>query len=464
MNGPAVVVGAGVTGLSAGLELAAGGTPVTVLEAAPQVGGKVRTEAVGDVAVEAGVEAFLLRGGEVTDLLARLGLADALVHPAPLGAAVSRRARLRPLPARTLFGIPADWRALAASRAISARGVARAAVEPLLPGRPPAGDVAVGAYVAARMGAEVAQGLVDPLLGGVYAGRAEELSLQATMPGLAPAAGRYRSLTRAVRSVLPPPAPAAAGPVFGGLRSGMQALPDALAAAIRAAGGTVRCGCTVQELQRTPEGWRLRCGPTEWVDAGAVVLALPAAPAGRLLAAESPAAAAELAAIEYASVALVALVYAGRPSLPPYSGYLVPATERRAVKAVTVMTAKWPSLAAAAPGLTVLRCSFGRHGDVAALQRDDADLRDAAQAEVAALLGMPGTPVASRVTRWGGALPQYAVGHRDRVARARAAVAQLPGLALAGAAYDGVGVPACLASGRRAAEAVQAMPARRMEG
>lgn len=460
VNGRVIVVGAGVAGLSAGYELANAGVPVTVLEAAPDVGGKLRTEPVADVAVESGAESLLLRGGEVTALLGRLGLADQLVHPAAVGAALSRRGRLRPLPPRTFFGIPTDLRALAGSRALSAAAVARAALEPFLPGGPPAGDVAVGGYVAARLGRGVAAGLVDPLLGGVYAGRADLLSLQATMPALAAALAGRRSLVRAAAALLPPRAPAAAPgdaprptPVFGALRDGMSVLPQALARAIADLGGEVRTGAPARELAQLPDGgWRVGGQAGAALDAAGVVLALPAAPAARLLREVAPAAAAELTAIEYAGVALVTLAFDGGPPLPPLSGYLVPAGERRPVKAVTAMTVKWPSLAARAGGLTVLRCSFGRYGEAATLQRDDVALVADARAELAARFGLGGAPVATRVTRWGGALPQYAVGHLDRVARVRAAVPA--GLALAGAAYDGVGVPACLASGRRAAAAV----------
>jgi len=298
--------------------------------------------------------------------------------------------------------------------------------------------------------------LVDPLLGGVYAGRSEELSLEATMPGLAAAAGRHRSLAEAVRTLLPPPQAGngtARAPVFTTLAGGLGTLPPAVAAA---AGAAVRTRSMVRELIRIPNGWRLVIGPAsqpEIVQADAVILAVPATPASRLLA--GTAAAAQLGEISYASMAIVTLAYPRPAFAAPLtgSGYLVPAVDGRAVKAVTFSTVKWPHLLSAQrdAGLHIVRCSVGRIGEDAVLQRDDAALAALAAREFAAATGVSGPPAEARVTRWGGALPQYTVGHTGRVARIRAAVAAQPGLAVCGAAYDGLGIPACIATARAAA-------------
>ncbi|MBX6768438.1 MAG: FAD-dependent oxidoreductase, partial [Actinomadura rubrobrunea] len=236
-------------------------------------------------------------------------------------------------------------------------------------------------------------------------------------------------------------------------------LPHLVADAITAEGGTIRTDAMVRELRRTSTGWRLTVGPArapEYLEADAVVVAVPAAPAARLLADEVPAASRELARIDYASMAIVTLVYpvSAFPRLPCVSGYLVPAVENRDVKAVTFSSIKWPHLRQGAPDLIAVRCSLGRYGEEHTLQRDDEDLRAAAVTELAATCGLTELPVASRVTRWGGGLPQYNVGHADVVARIRAAVAGQPGLAVAGAAYDGLGVPACIATARAAATRV----------
>jgi oxygen-dependent protoporphyrinogen oxidase len=227
----------------------------------------------------------------------------------------------------------------------------------------------------------------------------------------------------------------------------------------RLSGAHVRTGATVRELRRTATGWQLVVGPTrstELVDADAVVLAVPAAPTARLLRPHAVAAASVLAQIRYASMAVVALAFPATafPEPPTRSGFLLPPVEGRSVKAVTFTSTKWGWYAARAPGLVLVRASVGRLGEEAVLQRDDADLVDLVLADLADLLGATDPPVDARVSRWGGGLPQYAVGHRTRVARIRAAVAALPGLAVAGAQYDGVGVPACVASGEQAAAEV----------
>jgi oxygen-dependent protoporphyrinogen oxidase len=192
----------------------------------------------------------------------------------------------------------------------------------------------------------------------------------------------------------------------------------------------------------------------EYLDADAVILAVPGRPAGRLLAPAAPAAAAALGEIPYASMAIITLAYpaAAFPAGERGSGYLVPAVDGHAVKAVTFSTVKWPHLASA--GLEIVRCSVGRIGEEALLQRSEAELAEVAAAELALASGVAGAPVGTRVTRWGGALPQYTVGHLDRVARIRAAVAAQPGLAVCGAAYDGVGIPACVATARAAADQI----------
>jgi oxygen-dependent protoporphyrinogen oxidase len=301
--------------------------------------------------------------------------------------------------------------------------------------------------------------LVDPLLGGVYAGRSEELSFEATLPGLAAAARQHRSLAEAAGTLLPPPAAGPGdGPVFVTLAGGLAALPPAVAAA---SGARLRTGSMVRELARSPNGWRLVIGPAsqpETVHADAVILAVPARPASRLLAPVAAGAAAALGEIRYANMAIVTLAYPRPAFAVPLagSGYLVPAVDGRAVKAVTFSTVKWPHLLPGQheDGLHVVRCSVGRIGEEAILQRDDAELAALAAGEFAAATGVSGPPADARVTRWGGGLPQYSVGHLDRVARIRASVAAQPGLAVCGAAYDGLGIPACIATARTAADQV----------
>jgi oxygen-dependent protoporphyrinogen oxidase len=486
-----VIVGGGISGLAAAFFLAGEPVRVTVLEGSPSLGGKLSVSEIAGVAVDEGAEALLVTRPEGTGLIAEAGLADQRVAPGTTSSAIWTRGALRPLPRRQFMGVPSDMAELARSGVLSGEGVARASQDLELPETARGGDVPVARYVSARLGEEVVDRLVDPLLGGVYAGRSAELSFDATLPALSAASRRYRSLAEAARSLLPPAetAPgdrAAAAPVFTTLAGGLGTLPAYLAKASSAA---MRTSSMTRELARADKGWRLTVGSAaapEQVDADAVILAVPARPAGRLLAGVpgASAAVAALGEIGYASMAIVTLAYprsafpaGGRPGgghggQPGgglgglgWSGYLVPAVDGRAVKAVTFSTVKWPHLAAAgAPGaepLEIVRCSVGRIGEEALLQRADEDLATLAAAELAEATGVAGAPAATRVTRWGGGLPQYTVGHLDRVARIRAAVAAQPGLAVCGAAYDGVGVPACIATARMAVSQIMAFLAAR---
>jgi len=452
------VVGGGISGLAAAWQLVRDlpGAEVVVLDASDRPGGKLRSAVVGGVRIDVGAESMLVRRPEGLDLATEIGLSGALVHPATTRASVWSRGALHPMPGGTLMGVPAN--PAAALGLLDAEEIARDEQERDLPVTPVTQDVSVGDYVAERVGPAVVDRLVEPLLGGVYAGHARLLSLQATVPALWQAAVRGESLTVAAERAAS--AAAANGtPVFAGLRGGMATLAESLHAALVARGVRVVSDTIVRSLERTPGGWRLVTGPVPApvaLDVDAVVLAVPAAPASRLLAPHSAPAAAELAGVDYASMAIVSLVLprAGMPLLPG-SGFLVPPVEGRTVKASTFSSAKWGWVAEAAGDLVVLRASIGRHGEEADLQRADQDLVAVAHKEVGEALGgrLP-TPVDAHVQRWGGALPQYAVGHVERVARIGEAVAGLPGLEVAGAAYQGVGIPACIASGREAALAV----------
>jgi oxygen-dependent protoporphyrinogen oxidase len=467
-----VVVGGGIAGLTAAYRLATtapAGTAVTLLEASPTLGGKLRTTALAGLPVDEGAESLLARVPEALDLATEVGLAPEVVYPATTKAWLWTRGALRPVPSGTVMGVPADLRALDRSGVLSAAGSLRVPLDVLLPRTPIGDDVAVGWYVGQRLGREVVERLVDPLLGGVYAGRAADLSLAATVPALAEAARRHRSLVAAARAAAPrATAPGATEPrdrggepvpVFAAVRGGLGRLCDAVAVAATAAGAELRTRATARELiRRSGGGWLVEIGPagrSERLVADAVVVAVPARPAARLLAKVAPVAARELDGIDYASMALVTLAFTAESlRVPAGSGFLVPAVDGRLVKAVTFLSAKWPWLRDAAPGLEVVRCSVGRYGDTAAVRRDDRDLVTACAAELAEAVGARGRVVASRVSRWGGGLPQYAVGHRARVERIRTTLAVDPSLAVCGAAYDGVGVPACIRTAEAAVERV----------
>ncbi|HEV2377473.1 MAG TPA: protoporphyrinogen oxidase [Streptosporangiaceae bacterium] len=456
-----VVVGGGIAGLSAAFFLRGTPATVTVLEGSERLGGKLAVSEVAGVAVDEGAEAVLTRRPEGTDLIQAAGLSASLMSPATTRARLYSRGQLHSLPHSQFMGVPADLDELARCRLLSSRGMARAWQDLDLPATMREGDVAVAEFVGARFGREVVERLVDPILCGVYAGRSEDLSFEATLPALADRSRCHASLAEAAASIVPAdrPSRAATQPsVFSTIAGGLGTLPAAVATA---SGATVRTKAMVREMTRTATGWRLTVGSAhrpESVAADAVVLALPARPASRLLAGvtEASAGAAALGEIDYASMVIVTLAYPASAFPRPLdsSGYLIPAVDGHPVKAVTFSSAKWPHLTGQVPGIVIVRCSLGRTGEEHILQADDTELVTAAADQVTATTGVHGLPVATRVTRWGGALPQYTVGHLGRVATIRSAIARLPGLAVCGAAYDGVGIPACVATARMAARQV----------
>ncbi len=460
--GRVVVIGGGISGLAAALRLTNAGAAVTLLEASGRLGGKLWADEIAGVPIDLGAESVLARRPEATDLARATGLGDDLLPPATTRAALWTRGRLRSMPRGHLMGVPGDLAPLSASGVLSPAGLARVPLDHVLPRTRVGEDVAIGEYVAARLGREVVDRLVEPLLGGVYAGDAYRISMRAAVPQLYQAVVRERSLIEGVRGVMRRSAAVAPGPpapVFTGIRGGVGRLPLAVAAAARAAGATVRTGTRVTALRRTADGWALRTdgadGPAA-LGADAVVLAVPAPAAATLLRAEAPAAAAELDGVDYASMALITMAFRARDllALPTGSGFLVPPVDGRTIKAATFSSRKWGWVHEAGPDTFVLRTSVGRHGDEADLAWDDTDLVRLSRQDLAEAAGVTAAPVAARVTRWSGGLPQYPVGHTARVTRIRDQIAKLPGAAVCGALYDGVGIPACVASAHRAADAV----------
>ena len=452
--GRVVVVGGGVAGLTAAYDLGAAGAfdEVLVLEGSPETGGKLRTREVGGVAVDVGAEAMLNRRPEGVALARDLGLD--VVHPATARSGLWTHGEVRRLP-RTLMGVPLDLDDLAGSGVLSAAALDRVRLEPTLPDSDLTHDRSVAGLVAERFGPEVVEQLVEPLLGGVYAGHAGLLSARATTPQLV-ALARQGSLLDAVATL-----PTSDVPVFAGLPGGMGGLPRALVGSGRF---EVRTDSPVRALARDGDRFVLTVGsahhPTR-LAADAVVLACPATPAARLLADLAPVASSELAAVESASMAVVTHAFRARDVAAidetGASGFLVPPVEGRRIKAATYSFAKWDWVREAGAGLLLLRTSTGRHREEADLQRPDEELVATSLAELreaVPALGAGAAPVDSHVQRWGGGLPQYAVGHLDRVARVRADVGRVAGLAVCGAAYDGVGIPAVVASARAAVSSV----------
>ncbi|MGY1722914.1 protoporphyrinogen oxidase [Blastococcus sp. SYSU DS0533] len=449
-----VVVGAGITGLAAAFEWRRRrpDDEIVVLEAGDRVGGKLHRIELAGHWYDTGPEAVLARVPEAVGLVEALGWGDRLVAPATTQAAVVLPDGRFPLPAGTVLGVPAAADGL--DGILSPAGVARVRAEAELP--PPAldGDVAVGALLRERLGDEVVDRLVEPLLGGVYAGRADELSLQATMPALfahLPGSASVLAAAAAARDAGTRSRGDGDGPVFATVDEGIGALPAALVDAARA---EVRLRTPAHGIRRTATGLEVSVGPVgtpEVLPADAVLVTVPAGKAARLLAGVAPAAVPPLQGIPYASMAVVAMAFPAQ-QVDAGSGLLVPPVTGRLVKGVTVSSSKWPHLGGEA---LLVRSSVGRFRDESELQRTDEDLAAAVVADVADLLGLSRPePLETAVVRWGGGLPQYLVGHQARVDAVRTAVAEVPGLGIAGAAFAGVGVPACIRDAQRAVGAL----------
>jgi protoporphyrinogen/coproporphyrinogen III oxidase len=457
------VVGGGISGLAAAYRLRTLLGPaveIVLVEGSRRLGGALRTVELGGVALDVGAEAFLVRRPEAVSLVDELGLSGQLVVPTPAAPTVRAAGRTVALPTRTVLGLPGA--AADVAGLLSAQGMVRVAEEPTVALRwEPGQDAVIGTLLRERAGDELVDRLVDPLLGGVYAGRADALGLRATLPAVATALDRGAgSLLAAASAVLlsglstGPPTGGGPAPVFGTLRGGLSVLVDALvaAAAVRPRLGLPVCG-----LARTPDGWRLALGSgrqAEQLDADAVLLALPAPALRRLLADPLPVASAAAGRVEVASCAVVglALPLAAAQALPEASGVLVACAEPLSVKAFTFSGRKWAH--ARSEQVLLVRASLGRHGEAQVLHRDDTELLDAVRADLAALTGITALPVATVVARWGGALPQYALGHLDAVAALEREVAGSAGLAVAGATLHGVGLPACIATADAAARRI----------
>jgi oxygen-dependent protoporphyrinogen oxidase len=438
------IVGGGISGLVAAYRLRVAAGPdasITVLDPADRLGGVLRTERLGGQPLDVGAEAFVARRPEVPALLAELGLAGKQIATTGARPLIYSEGRLHQLPKDTVNGIP--------SRPSELSGlVDDATVRWMLdePRRPfswrPGADPTVADVVGDRFGEQVVIRSVDPLLAGVYAGSAATIGIRAAAPTVAAALDDgARSLTEAVVAALPPPR---VGSVFGAIDGGYQVLLDEL---VRRSGLTW-AQVAVHTVRPASRGWELVDDEGARWRADGIVLAVPAPRLPALIAESAPRSAAAARRIPVASAAVVALALPGGTPLPDQSGVLVAGPGRLRTKAVTLSSRKWGRRGSA----EMVRLSYGRFGDDLARSTGDEDLLEWAEQDLSTLFGIAVEPVDSRVARWIDAMPQYGPGHAELVAELRAGLP--PGLAVAGAYLDGIGVPACVASAARAAAAL----------
>ncbi|HEU4513660.1 MAG TPA: protoporphyrinogen oxidase [Nocardioidaceae bacterium] len=451
MNGPhVVVVGGGITGLTAAYRLLRSrpDVAVTLVEAAPRLGGKIVTEHVDGFAVEGGPDSLVTFKPQAVALARELGLEPRLLPAAraTAGTYLSVGGRLRPMPDGMAGLVPTRLRSLVTTPLLSPWAKLRMAAEPVVPVRRSAGDESLGSFVTRRLGRGFHDALAEPLAGGIFGADTRDLSLLATMPHLAAAERQHGSLTRFVRSQRGR-APQGSGVVAP--EGGLGELVEVLASALT--GADVRTSTQVTWVEPAAVGYEVGLDHGGPLAADAVLLAVPAAVVARTAAALSPELGELLAGFRQGSTVTVTLGFA-RGDLPgrlPGHGYLVPAREGRAARACTWSSVKFPGRAPR--GRALLRVSLGGSGRADTSVLGDEELVGLALEELRATLAVTAEPVLVRVHRWEGVMPQYTLGHVDRVARTEELLSGHDGVVLAGSAFHGAGIADCVASGERAA-------------
>ncbi|MGH9561467.1 MAG: protoporphyrinogen oxidase [Terracidiphilus sp.] len=463
------IVGGGIAGLAAAYELekarAAGAAIAYMLfEERPRLGGSLASEIAGGAVLERGPDSFLTEKPAATELCRELGLGGELIpsNDAARKTYIVTRNRLVPLPDGLMFLVPTKLVPTAMTRLFSVRTKMRMGLELLHPPRPSEGDESVAALVERHFGREAVDRLADPLLSGIYGGDSTQLSAQTVLPRLVEMEVKYGSLTRGMLAAHRKMAAAAksssktqtrGAAIFTALRGGMQQLVDAIVSRLDAA--NIRTATPVSGIGKTAQGWRVTAGGMG-NEFDAVIIAAPAWAAGELLKPVDAALGGELSGIPYSSSITVNLVYDESKigALPAGFGFLVPAIEGRAMLACTFAHRKF--LGSTPPGKAVFRAFLGGMNRSEMLAESDAGLLETVRREMSEILGAKTfsaetEPEFAQVTRWPRTMAQYAVGHKARMQRVNARVAELPGLRLVGNAYDGIGVPDCIRLGRQAA-------------
>lgn len=447
-----VVVGGGIAGLAAArrLETLIPRVEVILLEWKWRIGGKLLTDRVDGFVIEGAPDSFLSRKERGVGICEELGLGDELVGRRPENerSFVRREAALHPLPSGLTGMIPTDLEALADSPLLSVVGRARLAAEVDLPPAPSGGDESIASFVSRRLGREAYELLVEPLMTGIYGGDGEQLSLEATFPNLRRLELEHGSVLRGLAAQA---SADAAYPPFVSLRGGMDRLVTELAHSLEST--RILAGMGATAVRSLPGRYAVERNGGPPVQADGVVLAVPAFVTARLVSDLDPGLAAAHAEIPYASSAIVTLGYRRERVPHPLDGYgyVVPSAEGSEVLACTWTSSKWEGRAP--EGFALIRVYAGRFGGRDVTRVGDEALIALARDEIG-LLGIKAEPSLVKIHRWPRGMPQYILGHPERLARIDAALERHPGLALAGAAYRGVGIPDCIRSGEEAAQSI----------
>jgi oxygen-dependent protoporphyrinogen oxidase len=445
----AVIVGGGITGLATAHGLAAAGRRFLLVEAAKRLGGTIGTEHVDGFLIDQGPDSFLATRPEGRALCESLGLGDALITPEPSARRVyvRSRGRLRAMPEGMVLGVPTSIASFLGSDFLPLGAKLRMGLDLLLP-RGRAEEESIAGFVGRRFGREAVAVIAEPLLAGIHSGRAEDLSMHANFPQIVALERKYRSLIRGFRAL----ARAGAGESpFLSLREGMGQLVDGVSRTLPE--GSVLLGRRAVRLGRTAAGWALDLHDGTRIEARSAVLAIRSHEAAVLVEGFAPDLAAVLSEIAYASSAVLFYAYERDQVASPLDafGFVTRPGEGR-VMAATFVSSKFAGRAP--PGKVLLRAFAGGARDEDALRLSDAELSELVRRELAELLGIRGAPLFTRVFRYDRATPQMRVGHAGRVARLRAREAEHPGLYIAGAGYEGVGIPECVRQGWQVAQRI----------
>lgn len=442
------VIGGGVSGLMCARRLSQQGVYVTLFEAAPSLGGAIRTRLFAGHHIDLGAEAVHVSAPQMMGLIEELGLSDELISSNPGSSWLWMRRGLRRLPAGVGPSGPRRLRPVLGSGVMSMRGLLRAALEPLIPRRVLVGDIGVGVYVSQRFGRQVVERFVDPILGSLHAGNVYKLSLRAITPELVAIADTGSSVMLSRRGQKSGP-PLSFATWFGGLSILVNRI-------LIDTDVEVRTSTSVESVIKLPNG-RYQIAGTNGnaIEVDAVVLAVPARVAANLIRSLSQDTANILERIRYASVATVLVAYpleAVRDARAlKATGLLVPSANEGILKAATFLTTKWSHLAD--PKFFLMRLSSGRADEREIEKLEDSELVARLHNDLVDATGINAEPVEYFVQRWPDAMPQLEIGHLELVAKARKELENYPGVLLAGASYDGLGIATCLRSGERAASA-----------